>query len=296
MSHNLWKIPLDGGAHTQLTFGESSYESPDLGSQGRLVVSRRRAQANVWRFPIMGEPAENARRGTPITRQTGIVQTVTASPDETQLAFLSDNGGHANVWIARAADDEMRPLTRETAARVVIAVPVWSPRGDWINFLSNRNSSTADVSLWLIRPDGSDARDLGVIGAWTCWSPDGRWMYFSDVEANGYRIRKVPIDGGAPVLVRDDNGIGCNRSGDALYYAKILTQASGAWDFELRVARPEDGPRQRSRVCRERACRRPRSTSTPFRRRTASGWRCPSSTVRRPTSGQCQRTAGNSES
>jgi Tol biopolymer transport system component len=241
-TYNLWKIPIDGGAHTQLTFGESSYEFPDLGSQRRLVVSRVRAQANIWRFPIAGEPAENVRRGTPITRQTGLVQTVTVNPDETQLAFLSDNGGHANVWAARTADGEMRPVTREPAPQVVIAVPVWSPQGDWINFLSNRNSKSADVTLWLTRPDGSDARDLGVVGAWACWSPDGRWMYFSDSGANGYRIRKVPIDGGPPLLVRDDNAIGCNRSGDALYYAKILTQASGAWDFELRVARPEDGP------------------------------------------------------
>ena len=28
----------------------------------------------------------------------------------------------------------------------------------------------------------------------------------------------------------------------ALYYAKILTQVTGASDFELRVAGPEDGP------------------------------------------------------
>jgi Tol biopolymer transport system component len=27
-----------------------------------------------------------------------------------------------------------------------------------------------------------------------------------------------------------------------LFYAKILTQATGAWDFELRVAQPENGP------------------------------------------------------
>jgi eukaryotic-like serine/threonine-protein kinase len=241
-TYNLWKIPLDGGARRQLTFGESSYEFPDLGRQGNLVVSRVRAQANVWKFPIAGAPVENVRRGTQITRQTGAVQTVTVSPDEKQLAFLSDNGGHANVWTARIADGEMRPVTRETDPRVVIAVPVWSPQGDWINFLSNRDSNNSDVTLWLTRPDGSETRDLGVTGAWVCWSTDGRWLYFSDTGQNGYRIRKVPTEGGDPVLVRDDNGIGCNQSGNALYYAKILTQATGAWDFELRVARPEDGP------------------------------------------------------
>ena len=241
-TYNLWKIPLDGGARRQLTFGESSYEFPDLGTQGHLVVSRVRAQANVWRFPTTGDPVENVRRGTQITRQTGVVQTVTVSPDETQLAFLSDNGGHANVWTARTSDGEMRPVTRENDPRVVIAVPVWSPQGDWINFLSNRNSKNSDVTLWLTRPDGSETRDLGVTGAWVCWSSDGRWMYFSDTGQHGYRIRKVPTEGGDPVLVRDDNAIGCHQSGNALYYAKILTQATGEWDFELRVARPEDGP------------------------------------------------------
>ena len=47
-------------------------------------------------------------------------------------------------------------VTRETDPRVVVAVPVWSPQGDWINFLSNRNSNNSDVTLWLTRPDGSD--------------------------------------------------------------------------------------------------------------------------------------------
>jgi Tol biopolymer transport system component/predicted Ser/Thr protein kinase len=241
-TYDLWRVPLDGSAHTQLTFGESSYEYPDLGPQGSLVVSRVRAQANVWKFPIAGDPADNVRKGTQITRQTGIVQTVTASPDESQVAFLSDNGGHANVWSARVADGEMRPVSREFNPGVVVAVPVWSPQGEWINFLSNRTSQTANVTLWLTRPDGSDVRDLGVTGAWVCWSSDGRWLYFSDVAEGVYRIRKVPADGGEPVLVRSDNAIGCNQAGGALYYAKILTQATGAWDFELRVARPEDGP------------------------------------------------------
>jgi Tol biopolymer transport system component len=241
---NLWKVPLDGGDVSQLTFGEASYEFPDLIAAGQLVVSRVRVQADVWRFPVTGAPQDNARQGVRITRQTGIVQTVAVSPDESEVVFLSDNGGHANVWTARVSDGAMRPVTREFDPRVVVAVPVWSPRGSWINFLSTRNSTTPDVTLWMVRPDGSEARDLGVTGAWACWSADEQWLYFSILEKDVYKIKKVSSVGGAPILVRDDNAIGCQATpdGSGLYYARILTLATGAWDFELRRAESESGP------------------------------------------------------
>jgi Tol biopolymer transport system component len=208
-----------------------------------VVVSRVRGQSDVWKFPITGEAAENVRQGVRITHQTGLVQTVTVSPDETEVAFLSDNAGHANVWIARVGSGEMRPITREFDPRVVVAVPVWSPRGDWINFLTSRNTGTADVTLWLVRPDGSEPRDLGIRGVWACWSGDGQWLYYTEIGNDGYRIRKVAIDGGKPVAVRDDDAIGCSLApdGSAIYYATNLTGATGP-DIEIRVATPETGP------------------------------------------------------
>jgi Tol biopolymer transport system component len=243
---NLWTFPLDGGARTQLTIGESSYEFPDLGPQGILVASRLRAQSDVWRFPITGDPASNARGGLRITRQTGLVQTVTVSPDETEVAVLSDNGGHSNVWAASVAGGEMRPITREFDPAVVVAVPVWSPRGDWINFLSSRSTGTGDVTLWLVRPDGSEPRDLGIGGVWACWSGDGRWLYYSQKVDDAYWIRKVAIDGSEPVTVRTDDATGSSVAGDgsALYYAKILRRGMGGWDWEIRKASPESGPSQ----------------------------------------------------
>jgi Tol biopolymer transport system component len=241
---NLWDVPLDGTAQSQLTFGEASYESPDLGSLGRLVVSRVRASADVWKFPVTGAPDENVRRGVRITRQTGLLQTLTVSPDESEVAYLSDIGGQANVWVASVATGRSRPLTQEFDPRVFVAVPFWSPRGDWINYLSNRTTRTADVTLWVSKPDGSEKRDLGPVGAWVCWSGDGRWVYYSVFNPQGaHELRKVSVDGGAPVTVRTDDAVGCSlaRDGSALYYAKILRQSGGGWDFEVRVARPESG-------------------------------------------------------
>ena len=243
-TQNLWVLGLDGRAPRQLTFGESSYESPDVDPQGNIVVSRLVSQSDVWKLPVTGNPVENARRATQITHQTGQVQTLTISPDESEVAFLSDNGGHANVWAARTSDGEMRPITKETDSRFLVAVPLWSPRGNFINFLSNRNSSSGDVTLWLVKPDGSESRDLGIVGVWSCWSDDSSWLYYSSVTDGVYHIRKIRVDGGQPVEVQQKDAVACavTRDGSTLYFLKILAQASGAWDYEIRAAHPENGP------------------------------------------------------
>ncbi|HYI95247.1 MAG TPA: hypothetical protein VEX68_17030, partial [Bryobacteraceae bacterium] len=241
-TYNLWMVPLGRGTSVQLTFGEISYESPDVGSDERLVVSRVRSHSDIWKFPIDGKPADNAKRGIRITRQTGQVQTVSVSPDETEVVFLSDSGGHSNVWAARTADGAMRPITREYG-RGVVAVPLWSPRGDLVQFLSSRKSARADVTLWLVKPDGSEPRDLEIAGVWACWSGDGQWLYYSDSEQGVHRIRKAPIDGGQPRTVRNDNTVACALASDGsvMYYSTILTQATGVYDYEIRAARPENG-------------------------------------------------------
>jgi Tol biopolymer transport system component len=241
-TYNLWFLELRGGAPVQLTFGESSYEFPDINRTGGFVASRVHEHSDIWKFPVKGEPVDNVLRAVRITTQTGKAQTLTLSPDESEVAFLSDNGGHANVWVARVSDGEMRAITQESDPRVIVGVPYWSPRGDVINFLSNRNSDNSDVTLWLVKPDGSESRDLGIIGVFVCWSKDGSQLYFSDQQKGIWHIAKVSVEGGQPVTVRTDNAIGCSSAPDGtLYYTKLLTQATGAWDFEIRAANPENG-------------------------------------------------------
>jgi hypothetical protein len=55
---------------------------------------------------------------------------------------------------------------------------------------------------------------------------------------------KAPVEGGAAVLVRSDNARGpaVAIDGSALYYIVPLQNLNGLLDYELRVARPEDGP------------------------------------------------------
>ena len=232
---NLRLVRLDGRGEQQLTFGDASYVEPDVAPSGKLAASRFRIQSDVWRFPVTGSPAENTRNGTRITRQTGQAQTPSVSPDGREVVYLSDSGGHGNLWVVKTDGAAVRQITFEHDPSTVIGVPIWSPAGDRIVFILTRNGKTGE---WLVNPDGSGMRQLVEHGSGAMWSNDGRWLYYG----KGNCIERLPSEGGPSVRVRCDNlpfplGILGDRS--TFLFANILYSG---WD--IRRAQPESGPSQ----------------------------------------------------
>lgn len=245
---HLWHISASGGAPQQVTFGEAGDENPDADRDGRIVVSRTHMQFDIWKFPTDGDPAENVRRAVRITHQTGQVQTPTLSPDDQKMAYLSDNGGHGNLWVMNLPTGETRQITFEKNSSKVMGVPIWSPDGSYITFATNQPEILGrGVGYWLVRPDGSGLRLFVQEGAWASWSGDSKWLYYADsspVRPTGsFRLLKSPIDGGPAAVVRSDNARGpaLAPDGSALYYVVPLENLNGLLDYELRVARPENG-------------------------------------------------------
>jgi len=95
----LWQVTLRDGSVRRVTSGEASYITPDISKSGAIAVSRMKLETDIWKFPVDGLPIENVRRSVRVTRQTGQVLTPTPSPDGKEVAFLSDSGGHANLWV-----------------------------------------------------------------------------------------------------------------------------------------------------------------------------------------------------
>jgi Tol biopolymer transport system component len=123
---------------------------------------------------------------------------------------------------------------------VTIGVPKWSPAGDTIVYIVNRDWP----QLWLIRPDGRGARKLVERGMWATWSDDGKWLYYTpNVDAERYSIEKVPVTGGTPVLVRSETNATAPTAGrGVLYFVALVTPEFGSLDWEIRRAAPDDGP------------------------------------------------------
>jgi Tol biopolymer transport system component len=184
-----------------------------------------------------------------VTNQTGQLQTPTLDPTDHEMAYLSDSGGHGNLWVLPLNGGQRRQITFEKDPEVVMGVPIWSPDGKFITFAIGRVSGDVrKVGYYLVRPDGSGLHFGVSQGAWVAWSGDSKWLYYSEsspIQATGsFRLMKVPVDGGTPLLVRSDNARGPAPApdGSALYYVVPLENLNGSLDYELHVARPESGP------------------------------------------------------
>jgi Tol biopolymer transport system component len=240
----LWQVGLRDGHARQVISGEVSYGSPDISGSGVILVNRMKLQSDIWKFPVDGAPADNVRRAVRVTRQTGLVLTPTVSPRDAEIAFLSDSGGHANLWVVNSENGALRQITHERDAAV--GVPIWSPDGRAIAFVSSRGNQGLTFGVWLVDPDGGRLRNLANPGLGPAWSPDGRWLYYATrggAAATDVVLKKVPVDGGPAVTVRSErlrNVIG--SAGMTLYYTFERPLMDGTPEFEIRAATPEDGP------------------------------------------------------
>jgi serine/threonine protein kinase/Tol biopolymer transport system component len=241
---NLWQVQIADGRVRQLTSGEASYVHPDVASNGALVVGRMRLQTDIWKYPVAGTPEANTKAAVRITSQTGQLLTPTVGSQDNEVAFLSDSGGHANLWVINTETSELRQITHEQDPDVAVGVPVWSPSGKSIAFVYSRGNPGLTFGIWLVNPDGSNLRQIANPGLGPAWSMDGRWLYFStrgSAKPSDIVMKKISADGGPATTVRQEqlrNVIGSD--GSSLYYVVERPLVDGRPEFEIRVANPEN--------------------------------------------------------
>ncbi|MFL6768923.1 MAG: amidohydrolase family protein [Sphingomicrobium sp.] len=114
------------------------------------------------------------------------------SPDGQEIAFTSDRGGGDNIWAVRRDGSSPRQITKEDFR--LLNQADWSPDGNFIvarkHFTSSRSLGAGE--MWLYHRSGGGA-GVQMTKARTkqkdtnepAFSPDGRYLYFSDDATPG---------------------------------------------------------------------------------------------------------------
>jgi len=189
-------------------------------------------ESDIYMFPVDGDPLDNVRDAKRITWQTGQVQVPTASPRSDEVAYLSDIGGHSNVWIARVDGSVLpRQATDEEDPGVVIGLPLWSPRGDYIAYYKQRGGGGAE--LWLVEPQTLVQRRLTATSGGASWSHDGEWIFHmspSDTSAVWRGTEKINVDSGESIPVRADAaGVVVASDGHTAYFSPSTARQGEVW-------------------------------------------------------------------
>jgi dipeptidyl aminopeptidase/acylaminoacyl peptidase len=141
------------------------------------------------------------------------------SPDGKQLLFVSnrepnqDEFFNYDLFTLQLPDNSIHRLT---ATEFCEYDPVWSPDGKSIAYratrrgLTDRETTMEDTHVWLMNSDGSNRREIGSVidnrqGS-PQWAPDGSAVYFTVQQRGSMHLVRLPIAGGQPEYVVNDDG------------------------------------------------------------------------------------------
>jgi Tol biopolymer transport system component len=194
----IYAMDVDRRVPHRISTGVEEYTSLAASADGRrLVATRSRSTAGLWRVPI-GDGVIDASGPTPIPLPTGRGLSPRLGPGYT--IYRAPKAGTDGLWKLPAGGAPIE-LWNGVDGRAV-GGPAIAPGGQRLAFSVRRRGRT---QLYVMNADGTDSRrvadELDVRGA-PAWSPDGRWLAAAAADRNGEpRVFRIPVDGGAPVLL-----------------------------------------------------------------------------------------------
>ena len=175
-----WDVMNPPGPSREIAIDVTSgtWLSVDVSPDGKEIAFD--LLGDIYVIPMAGGEAKAITTGVAWDMQPRF------SPNGKWIAFTSDRSGGDNIWIMNRDGSEPKQVTKETFR--LLTQPAWSPDSEFLvarkHFTSERSLGAGE--MWLYHRSGgeglqmtkkrTDQKDSGE----PVFSPDGRYLYFSD--------------------------------------------------------------------------------------------------------------------
>ncbi|MBV8071988.1 MAG: PD40 domain-containing protein [Acidobacteriaceae bacterium] len=221
----LWKIAIDSKREpVRLTSDDTLADMALSKTAQRLVFTHFSGDTDIWRTDLRTAHLEGSG---PLIASTRYEERPSYSSDGGRIAFDSDRGGNAEIWISSA--DGSRTLQLTSFGNAWSGSPRWSPDDRQIAFDSD---VTGKWNVYVVPSEGGKPVRF-TQGSGTSirpsWSRDGKWIYYCYSENSGPQIWKKPIAGGAAIQITKNGGRSQLESADGAYVYYLKPDGRALW-------------------------------------------------------------------
>lgn len=163
-----------------------TWMSVDVSPDGKQIVFD--LLGDLYLLPIGGGEAK------PLTHSMAWEMQARFSPDGKQLAYMSDAAGGDNIWVMNVDGSNAHEVSKEKFR--LLNNPVWHPNGKFIaarkHYSGTRSLGSGEI--WMFHAQGGAGVQVNEKPNWQkdlgepAFSPDGRYMYYSQDTTDGTRF------------------------------------------------------------------------------------------------------------
>src|SRR5262245_33894346 len=193
---NLWTVPITNeiepeSAITPIQAANTRALSPRYAGDYLAFLSSKGGADGLWKLDDSGTAVELWKGG-----DGGVVAAPAISPDGNRICFSYRRQGHAELYIINANGTGLTTLAKSIEVQSAAS---WSPDGKWVAVAANQGDGTHVFKIPL--DGGPPIRLRDTLSFNPVWSPDNRFIVYSEQHASGsFDVRAMTPDG-APMVV-----------------------------------------------------------------------------------------------
>jgi Tol biopolymer transport system component len=192
----LWTVPIANDVQPEsavkpMQAANTRALSPRYSGDYLAFLSSKGGADGLWKLDNSGTAVELWKGG-----DGGVVAAPAISPDGNRICFSYRKQGRAELYVINANGTGLTTLAKSIEVQSAAS---WSPDGKWVAVAANQGEGTRVFKIPL--DGGPPVRLRDTLSFNPVWSPDDRFIVYSEQRASASFDVKTMTPDGAPVVV-----------------------------------------------------------------------------------------------